>query len=227
MDGVTRENFPAYAKASEDWRSDHNARDRGEARRWRAVAFASLATTMVATAVSAALWVKGPTGWIIQCDVAQGACAVLQRVETIEQPQVVKNRVLKEYVQMRQSWDEASANSAFGAVACLSDRDEQDRFASWYNDDQEAPQQKLSRKRGFRVAQATSDPIPVGSGRDGSQRVQVHYQFYDVIPNETARHEPQQAIATFTVRKARKTLCNLGTGMSITDYRTDLEGSKQ
>lgn len=217
---VTPETFASYAKEGETWRHDKLADAVSGRRWWRIGALMGFAAAAIATTGAAGLYLKGPTGWLIECDSATGLCYVLQNIERVEQPKTVKNRVLQDYVKMRESWSEADADTAFNAVACLSLRDEQDRFASWY-DSKAAPQQMLAKKKGYRVAKATSDPIPVGVGRHGDQRFQVSYQFYDVLPNEPQLPVPISALATFTVHLGKKLPCNLGTGMFVTDYRVD------
>ena len=223
---VTPETYDAYVAESKSYMADR-VRDleRDRRRLWigcvvaGAVAAASVVTAGVVTLRS------GPQGWIMAYDSQTGRMGIVQRMDRVNLPPAVDQYFTTHYVELREGFDDAEATQHFNIVACMSDMTEQKRFAHWFNDDPDAPQQIFARARnhGFRTAEATSDPIPVGGLPNGATRVQVRFRYLDQTGSEVPG-KPVAGTATFTVRKDKKAItpCDPA-GLVISDYTRALD----
>lgn len=223
---VTPETYAAYIRESETFRADRTRDAERERDKARWMAIAALAVGLGGVTVAGVVSFRShPQGWIMAYDSATGHVGIVQRIDQTTLPPAVDNWFLTRYVEMREGFSEASADSDFAAVACMSDLDEQKRFATWFNNDKLAPQQIFARARnhGFRVAKATADPVAVGIGQDGAQRIQVRFEYRDQI-NSDVVPRPVPGIATFTVQRDRKTPCNPA-GLIVSQYERSIERS--
>lgn len=223
---ITPDAFEAYVEEANSYAVDALKAARREANGWR-WGFVSLAVATAAMGLALAVVVGRHTEhWgILVANPTTGTTRVLQDIRTasMDLPASVDNWFLERYVQMREGWNDADADAAFQAVACMSDPDEQARFAEWYNNARTAPQQVFARaRRGWRDVTITSSATTDGLTAGGARRVAVPFTWQDKGLN--AASPVVTGTARFTVRKDKQAVqpCNPA-GIVISSYARPLD----
>jgi len=223
---VSPDAFEAYVEEANSYAVDALKAARREANGWR-WGFVSMAAATAALGLSLAVLAGRHTEhWgILIADPVTGTTRVLQDIRDVKMdlPASVDNWFLERYVQMREGWNDADADAAFQAVACMSDPDEQARFAEWYNNARTAPQQVFARAhRGWRDVTVTSSATTDGMTAGGARRVAVPFSWQDKGLN--AASPVVTGTARFTVRKDKQAIqpCN-PVGIVISAYARPLD----
>lgn len=222
---VTPETFEAYVQEANSYAVDALKDARREARtyRWGFLGCA-IATAAMGFAV-ATLVTRHSEHWgILISDATSGTTRVLKDVgdASLNLPASIDSWFMERYVQMREGWNEANADAAFQAVACMSDPDEAKAFAAWYNDAKTAPQQIFTKAhRGWRDV-TTAEPAIDGRTVGGAMHIGIPFKYQDRGLSETPKEIG--GTARFTVRKDRKAIqpCNPA-GLVISDYTHPLD----
>ena len=216
-----------HQTAQASFRDDALSSARRETRIWRWGFFAA-ALGMAGMGVAVAgLVTRHTEHWgVIIADTETRNVRVLADMHSATQtlPASIDDWFMERYVAMREGWTLADARSAFDAVACMSDPDEQKRFAAWHSLDKRAPQQVFTKARhGWRQVTTLAAPGTEGVARDGARRVAVPFSWEDKGLSDTA---PPRAtgVARFTVRKDAKARqpCN-PTGLIVSEYSRQLD----
>ena len=218
---VLAETYDEYVRQANSFMADRIRDVEREASRWRKYALAGFALAFLGIGTAAVVELRArPEGWLMTVDPSTGRVGILQRLSETQLPPASQNYFLRQLVEMRESYNEATADSFFNAAACMLTDEEQKYFARWYNESPDAPQQIYAKLRnhGYRVATATSDPVVVGVGQGGEKRMQVRFRYEDKssadLPSKVTT-----GVATFTVRRDRKRVsaCDPD-GLQVYDY---------
>ncbi len=222
---VSPDTFDAYLEASNSYTVDALKDARREAKGWRFGFFvAALASGALGVAV-AVLVTRHTEHWgFLIADQTTGTTRVLKDVReaNLNLPLSVDNWFLERYVQMREGWNETTADSAFQAVACMSSSEEQKLFAEWYNNAPSAPNQLFTKaRRGWRDV-TTAEPGIDGRTIGGAMHVGIPFTYLDKGLNVMTK--PVTGTARFTVRKDRHAIqpCNPA-GLVVSDYTHPLD----
>lgn len=225
---VSRETFDAYVETANSFAVDALTQSQRQVKWWRAGFLASVvATTALAFSVSGLVSRHTEHWGIMLADPATGTLRVIKDMHdtSVELPVSVDAWFMERYVAMREGWNEADADAAFAAVACMSDTDERQRYATWNNFDKSAPQQLFTKaRRGWRAVRIKAPPSVEGVSRINidKRRVSVPFEWEDKSLGESSK--PVTGTAWFTVHKDRsyRQPCN-PTGLVVSEYSRQID----
>lgn len=222
---VTAGEFDAYVAAADSFGADAAREARREARTWRWGFLGMTVATAAMGVALASIATRHTEHWgLMLADPVTGTVRVIKDLHdtSLNLPASVDDWFMERYVQMREGWNEADADSAFLAVACMSDPVEQKAFEAWYNRARTAPQQVFTKaRRGWREVKTTAPPGTEGVSSTGARRVAVPFTWEDKGLGDAAARA--SGTARFTVRKDLKARqpCN-PTGIVISEYTSPL-----